>query len=94
MSIQNILQSFKETSAGQFPPFLIMLIGLFIGVVIGPMLLFVIGGETPVASGYPDLNWIFMAVSLLLLVGIGVGLLMFRREPRATNDISINPNCY
>jgi hypothetical protein len=55
-------------------------------------MLFVVGGDAPAASGYPDLRRLFMAISLLLLAGIGVGLLLFRREPHTTREIPISPN--
>jgi hypothetical protein len=92
MSIQDVLWRLKATSAGPSPPTLIMFIGIFIGVIAGPLMLFVVGGDAPVTSGYPDLRWLFIAISLLLLVGIGVGLLMFRRDPNTIKEISVSPN--
>jgi hypothetical protein len=88
MSIQDVLQRLKPTSAGRFrhTAFLIM----FIGVVVGPLVLFVIGGRNPAALGQHGLAWPFLAIALLLFISVGGGFLRFRRESRATKDLSIN----
>ncbi len=61
---------------------------MFIGVVVGPLVLFLIGGRSLNTLGQPGLVWSFLAITLLLLLGIGVGFSMVRREARG---ISISP---
>ena len=89
MSIQDVLRELKATSAGQFPrsAFLIM----FIGVVVGPLILLAIGGRSPNLLGPHGLAWSILAITLLLIISIGSGCLMFRRESRAAQDLSISP---
>ena len=86
MFTQDDLRELKAISGDWFPlaKFLIM----FIGVVVGPLLLFVIGGRSLNILGEPGLVWSFLAITLLLLISMGVGFSMFRREAR---DLSISP---
>jgi hypothetical protein len=61
---------------------------MFIGVVVGPLMLFVIGGRSLNTLGEPGLAWSSLAITLLLLISIGVGISMFGRVARA---LSISP---
>ena len=54
-------------------------------------MLFVMGGRTPKLRSQPSLRWYFLLTSLFLLVSIGIGCLLFRRESHAAQDISISP---
>jgi len=79
MSIQDFLREIKATSAGPFPrtSFLIM----FVSVVVAPPVMFAIGGRT-------SMVWSFLAISLLILTGIGLGSWMFSQDARR---VSISP---
>jgi hypothetical protein len=78
------LQELKITFIDKFrrPTFLIM----FIGVVVAPLVLFVIGGRDPNIPIQPALVWYLGAISLLLLAGIGIGYLMFGRKSNAPKE--------
>jgi hypothetical protein len=80
------LQDLKAASGDWFPSlkFLIM----FIGVVVGPLMLFVIDERSLNTLGKPSLVWSSLAITLLLLISIGVGIRMFGRVAR---DLSISP---
>ncbi len=79
MFIQNGLRRLRITSIGSFPRFLIM----FIAVVAGPLVLFVIGGYDPKILGQASSAWSFLAIALLILTCIGGGFLLFRRKSDA-----------
>jgi MFS family permease len=68
-----------------------MLIGL-LGAIVGPFILFAIGGdrsEEPAPQGLP---WYFLVIVILLvLVIFGLGFLMFMRDSHHSQDISIHP---
>jgi hypothetical protein len=68
-----------------------MVIGMFSGIVIVPLVLFVMGGVAPGAAGYSNLPWIFATMSSLQLVGICAGILMFRRESKTAKESSVIP---
>jgi|GEM_PF-2590686 len=88
MSIQDALRGLKVTLADSVPraASLIMLIG----VVVAPLVVFAIGGRNANIPEQPALAWSFLAIALLLIVAVGGGFLMFRREP-AAKDLSISP---
>lgn len=89
MSIQDILQELNPTSVGRFrhTAFLIM----FIGVVVGPLVLFAIAGRNPSLLVQPSLAWPFLAIAFLLFIGVGGGFLNFRQEHHSAKDLSISP---
>ena len=89
MSIQDVLQELNPTSVGRFrhTAFLMM----FIGVVVGPLVVFVIGGRNLNTLVQPSLAWPFLAIALLLFISVGGSFLKFRLESRATEDLSISP---
>ena len=89
MSIQNVLRRLTATSAGQFPRSASLV--MFIGVVVGPLVLFVVGGRNPNTLGQYSLAWSFLASALLLLVSVGGGCWMFRRESDTGKALSISP---
>jgi hypothetical protein len=80
MFLQNGLQRLKLTSIGSLPRFLIM----FIGVVAAPLMLVVIGGYNSNILGLVGSAWYFLTFALILLISIGGGVLMFRREFHAS----------
>ena len=86
MSLQDSIWEIKVVSKRLFQhkAFLIM----FVGVVIGPLVLFVISGRSPHASAQPALIWFLSAIALLLVLSIGIGFSLFRRK---AITLSINP---
>jgi hypothetical protein len=86
MLVQDYLQDIKLVSGGRLPSlkFLIM----FIGVVVGPLVLLVIGGRDSGTLSETSLAWSFLMIAALLLISLGAGFLMFRREARVP---SISP---
>jgi hypothetical protein len=80
MLVQDYLRDLKAVSGDWFPSlkFLIM----FIGTVIGPLVLLVVGGRDPKTLSETGLAWSFMAIALLLHTGLGAGFLMFSRGSR------------
>ena len=77
MFIQDDLRDLKAASGDWLPSlkFLIM----FIGAVVGPLVLLVVGGRDSGALSETGLAWSFMAIALLLLISLGAGFSMFRR---------------
>ncbi|MBX3278137.1 MAG: hypothetical protein KF868_09060 [Acidobacteria bacterium] len=53
---------------------------MFVGVVVGPLVLLGLGGSNAHILPPLSLFWYFPAISLLLLSGVGFGFLMFRYE--------------
>ena len=86
MSIQNVLREIKATSAGPFPRTTFLII--FVGVVVGPPVMFAIGGHPTNSLGQPGLVWSFLAIALLMLTGIGLGFWMFSKDAKR---VSISP---
>jgi len=86
MFIRDDLQDLKAVFGDWFPSlkFLIM----FIGVVVGPLVLLAVGGRDSKTLSEIGLVWSFLAISLLLLISLGAGFLMFGREARVP---SISP---
>jgi hypothetical protein len=80
MLIQDYLQDLKAVSGDWLPrlKFLIM----FIGTVVGPLALLVVGGRDSKTLSETGLAWSFLAIALLLLIGVGAGCSMFRRVAR------------
>ena len=80
MLVQDFLRDLKSTSGNWFIglKFLIM----FIGAVIGSLVLFVVGGRDSKTLSEPSLAWFFLAIALLLLTGLGAGSSMFMRGAR------------
>ena len=80
MFSQDNLQDLKAASGDWLPSlkFLIM----FIGAVVGPLVLLVVGGRDSKTLSESGLAWSFLAIALLLLMGLGAGFSMFRREAR------------
>jgi hypothetical protein len=89
MTIQNVLQALKD--ACDSPPLRAGFLIIFMCVVVGPLLVFVIGGRNANLTAQPGLVWFFLAIALLLVVGIGGGFLMFRHESHPARDISLTP---
>jgi hypothetical protein len=73
---------------GQFDR-IALLLGL-LGAIVGPFLLFSIGGDS--ASDQQGLPWYFLAIVILVvLVIMGIGFLMFTRDSHHDEEISIHP---
>lgn len=86
MFIQDDLRDLKVVSGDWFPSlkFLIM----FIGVVVGPLVLLAVGGLDSNTLTETGLAWSFIAIALLLLTSLGAGFSMFSRETKVP---SISP---
>ena len=86
MLVQDYLWNIKTVSGDWLSgvKFLIM----FIGAVIGPLMLLVVGVRDSGTLSEPGLVWSFLAIALLLLISLGAGLSMFRRE---ASVLSISP---
>lgn len=70
---------------------LALLIGL-LGAIVGPFVLFSIGGNSANETTQQGLPWYFLVIVILLvLVIIGLGFLMFMRESHHAQDLSIHP---
>ncbi len=81
MFVQDDLRDLKAVSGDWFPSLKSLI--MFIGVVVGPLALFAVGGR--------DSNTLWeigLAISLLLFISLGAGFSMFRREARV---LSISP---
>ena len=80
MLVRDCLRDIKAVSGGRFPSlkFLIM----FIGAVVGPLVLLVVGGRDSGTLSETGLALSFLAIALLLLISLGAGFSMFRREAR------------
>lgn len=87
MYIKDNLMEIKTTITNHFPDpkFLVM----FIGVVIAPFVLFVVGGRLPHTFGQTGFAWSLMVIALLLFVSISGGVWLFRRAPNPAHNISI-----
>jgi hypothetical protein len=53
---------------------------MFIGAVVGPLVLLVVGVRDSGTLSETSLAWSFLAITLLLLISLGAGFSMFRRE--------------
>jgi hypothetical protein len=86
MLVQDYLRDIKSVSGDWLSSlkFLIM----FIGAVVGPLVLLVVGGRDSRTQSEIGLAWSFLAIALLLLISLGAGFSMFRREARVP---SISP---
>ena len=80
MLIRDYLRDLKSAYGDWLPgiKFLIM----FIGAVVGPLVLLVVGGRDSKTLSETDLAWSFLAITLLLLTALGADFTMFRREAR------------
>jgi hypothetical protein len=68
-----------------------LLVGL-VGAIVGPFILLAIGGRNPNNPNETNLPWYFLVIVLVIVLAIvGVGFLMFTRESRDAEDISISP---
>jgi hypothetical protein len=80
MLIRDYLRDIKSAYGDWLPglKFLIM----FIGTVVGPLVLLVVGGRDSTTLSETSITWSFLAIALLLLTGLGAGFSMFRRGAR------------
>jgi hypothetical protein len=83
MLVQDYLRDIKAASGDWVSciKFLIM----FIGAVVGPLVLLVVSVRDSGTLSEIGLAWSFLAIALLLLTGLGAGFSMFRREARVTS---------
>jgi hypothetical protein len=78
--VQDFLRDLKSTSGNWLPSlkFLIM----FVGAVVGSLVLLVVGGRDSKILSEPGLAWSFLAIALLLPTGLDAGFSMFMRGAR------------
>lgn len=81
MIVHNAMWNLKAVIAGLYQRRVFF--AIFIGVVAGPLALVAIIGPTTQAREPPGLIWFFITVALLLVIGTGIGLSVFRREATA-----------
>ncbi|MFP5260472.1 MAG: hypothetical protein ACLGJB_01035 [Blastocatellia bacterium] len=68
-----------------------LLVGL-VGAIVGPFVLLATGGGDPGNPNETNLPWYFLVTVLVIVLAIvGVGFLMFTRESRDSEEISISP---
>jgi hypothetical protein len=65
---------------------------MFVGVVIGPLVLFVIGGLELSSTTLSSLLLPVVLIAMLLVASIGGGLLLFRKAAYIGKNLSIGPN--
>jgi hypothetical protein len=80
MLIRDYLQDIKSAYGDRFPD--LKFLTMFIGTVVGPLVLLVVGGRDSKTLSETGLAWSFMAIALLLITGLGAGFSMFRRGAR------------
>ena len=69
-----------------------LVVGL-LGAIIGPFVLLAISGSDPNNPNETNLPWYFLVIVLVIVLAIiGVGFLMFTRESRDAEEISISPD--
>jgi hypothetical protein len=86
MFIQDVLQYLKVASGDWFSS--LKFIIMFIGAVVGPLVLLVVGGRDSGTLSEIGLAWSFLVIAVLLLISLGAGFSMFRLEARVP---SISP---
>lgn len=86
--LKEFLWELKAPSGNWFPraKFLIM----FIGVVVGPLLVITLSGLDSHTLGGVGLAWSFLPIALLLLISISGGFWMFRHESHVVKNLSIS----
>jgi hypothetical protein len=63
-----------------------------VGAIVGPFVLLAIGGRDPNNPNETNLPWYFLVIVLVVVLAIvGAGFLMFTRESRDAEEISISP---
>jgi len=80
MFIQDDLRDLKAASGDWFSS--LKFLTMFIGVVVGPLVLLAVGGRDSNTLWETGLAWPCLAIALLLLISLGVGFSMYRRETR------------
>ena len=85
MLVEDYLQDIKSVYGDRLPSFKFLI--MFIGAVVGPLVLLVIGGRDLGTLSEIGLAWSFLVIALLLLISLGAGFLMFRREARVPSII-------
>jgi hypothetical protein len=76
--LRSLIDDLKAIAACPFPQTAFVL--MFSGVVIAPLLLFVIAGQTMIPLSQLSLGWYLLSVTTLIFVSISVGILLFRRH--------------
>jgi len=78
MLVQDYLREINAVSGDRFPSFKFLI--MFIGAVVGPLVLLIVGVRDSGTLSETGLAWSFLAIALLLLISLGVGFSMFRCE--------------
>ncbi len=88
MFIQDNLQKLKVFSEEDFSK--TKFLTMFIGVVIAPMILFVIGGRSSETLWQSSLIWTLLFIGMLPTVSVAIGLMKFNNESPSNNSIRVN----
>ncbi|MGH9847289.1 MAG: hypothetical protein ACREEM_51995, partial [Blastocatellia bacterium] len=72
MFIQDNLRELKATSGDWVRDSKFKFLSMFVGVVVGPLVLVAVGGRGPNAPWPLALAWPFLAISLVLFVSVGI----------------------
>jgi hypothetical protein len=80
MLIRDYLRDIKSAYGDWLPG--LKFLTMFIGTVVGPLVLLVVGVRDSKTLSETDLAWSFMAIALLLITGLGAGFSMFSRGAR------------
>jgi hypothetical protein len=78
MLVQGYLRDIKAVFGDWFSGLKFLIMSM--GAVIWPLALLVVGGRDSGILSEIALAWSFLAIALLLLISLGAGFLMFRRE--------------
>lgn len=90
MFIQDNLQKLKEVFDSNFPK--TKFFSMFIGAAIASLGLLAIGSRAPNVAGQVDFAWVLSAAGLQMLIGTGIGLMMFKSRSYLKMPPSIGPN--
>jgi hypothetical protein len=80
MLVQDYLRDLKAAHGDWLPG--LKFLFMFIGAVVGPLVLLIVGGRDSKTLSETGLAWSFLAIALLLITGLGAGFSMFRRGAR------------
>lgn len=87
MFIQTVLKEIKEACTQTFLHS--MFLFMFIGVVIAPLIMFIVSTRNFSTEGQLLLKWSLLGIILLLMFSISSGFLLFRYQAPAGKGLSI-----
>ncbi len=87
MFIQHTIQEWARNTKKLFP--LSGFFILFLGIVIAPLAAFILGGLDSNTHHQPSVAWILLGLSMMVLIGIAIGIFRFNDNRRITKGLSI-----